>query len=92
MFIWTENGLTIRGHITDTKRLHGAMNKANYDIRKDKRKVTIRNFYEEYLNTNIYLPNDPEFEGEFFVDCDDWGWDEKGFRQLFETKTTRIEL
>lgn len=90
MIVWTNNGplSTSEGNKETLQTIQDAINDAimNHDA-----KITIRQLYRNYLgvdlNCAVY-----KIEPDLYVDPDDWGWDRKGFRQLYRTRIIREEL
>jgi hypothetical protein len=92
MIAWTQDGPLSIGN-ESKNAIEEICTKANSVIASGG-KITVRDFYQNYLG--LKLPSCEllisTFDGEFFIDPDDWGWDKKGFRQLYRTKTIREEL
>ena len=92
MILWTREGPIVRPPEQEVEK----------EFEKVKEKiaaggyVTIRQFYTliglPYEESAKWISSNPEFYGEFFVNPDAWGWDEKGFRKLFETIVERKRL
>ena len=64
-------------------------------LAKEKHKtVTVRQFYRDVLGIRIGTPEEylkhKDYELECFVNPDEYGWDEKGYRRLF--RITRIKI
>ena len=93
MICWTNLG-PVGTTERSRKIIEDTLQQGFEDMMKDRGYVTIRMFYdligiplqsvEEMTNANV--------AAEVFVDPDDWGWDEKGYRRLFETVTERLRL
>lgn len=92
MIAWTENGPYSIGEGSKSA-VDKIREKAGLVIESGG-KITVRDFYKEYLG--LELPSTEmlisTFDGELFINPDEWGWDKKGFRQLYRTVTIREEL
>lgn len=92
MILWTQEGPVIR---PPDENVSIELEKVKEEIASG-RYVTIRQFYTLIglpLELDCYwVHSNPEFYADMFVNPDDWGWDEKGFRRLFETVIERKRL
>lgn len=93
MIIWYP-----KGPIPSDKETKDALDKLvaqiNKDIAEKHEKCTIRQMYAKIggMGYSRILKPYEMLLGEFFIDPDEWGWDEKGFRRLYRTVTIREEL
>lgn len=97
MIVWSEKEPTIIDYDPENEYhndFRKTMEKLREDIIKNDQKITVRDFYEQYLGFSINSPYllTTELDGEFFINPDEWGWDKKGFRQLYRTRTIVEEL
>lgn len=90
MILWTIEG-PIPASENNKRTLADIQESINNAILEHDAKITVRQFYEEYLGVRLCCDRFL-IDGETFVDPDDWGWDKKGFRQLYRTRCIREEL
>ena len=94
MVVWTYGGYFASDE-GSKELLEKTISRINERIIKSHEKITINQMYKEFFGGIYYstiLYPFKNLEGEFFIDPDLWGWDEKGFRQLYRIKKIREEL
>jgi len=91
MITWTKNGPII--HINKDE-VNQVIQKALKECMKEYGYMTIRLFYEKIKKplSSVEEYSDSVYAAETFINPDNYGWDEKGYRKLFETVIKRYRL
>ena len=92
MIIFTREG--VYSDFGNMDALNKVMEAAEEAVKKEGR-ITIKELYRDYLKIGMgYLQPDydPAFEPDLFVDEECWGWDKKGYRQIYEIVTMKLPL
>lgn len=83
--VFNESGPLVYGNRLGQFKSLESINNQMKELIDSGGKITIREFYRDFLGCSMKSV-------ECLVDPDEWGWDKRGFRQLYTHNVERIEL